>query len=69
MPLYEYRCSQCGEKFEKLVRFGAGDGDIRCPSCGSLVVERLISLFGRVGSGGDMGFSSTSSGCAPTGGG
>ncbi|TAK35193.1 MAG: zinc ribbon domain-containing protein [Chloroflexota bacterium] len=69
MPLYEYHCSQCGDKFEKLVRLGARDGEVTCPSCGSALVDRLVSLFGRVGGGKEStGFAASSSNCAPTGG-
>ena len=45
MPIYEYRCLECGEKFEKLVRFGASTSEIQCPKCGGRKVEKLISAF------------------------
>lgn len=32
MPIFEYLCEDCGNKFEKLVRNG-GNG-VNCPSCG-----------------------------------
>lgn len=68
MPLYEYRCSQCGEQFEKLVRMADADGTIQCPSCGSVETRRKVSAFGFLGGG--SGFSSGSSGgCAPSFGG
>ncbi len=60
MPLYEYRCAQCGEEFEKLVRSFFGSKDVTCPACGSKSVERLISVFGLGGHGGDGGS------CGPT---
>ena len=41
MPLYEYRCKQCGHQFEKIQSFSAPD-EKECPVCkGEL--ERLIS--------------------------
>ena len=41
MPLYEYRCKQCGHQFEKIQSFSAPDEKV-CPVCeGEL--ERLIS--------------------------
>ncbi len=41
MPLYEYRCKQCGHQFEKIQSFSAPD-ETECPVCkGEL--ERLIS--------------------------
>ena len=50
MPIYEYRCGECGEQFEKLVRMGDGDSDIACPRCGSKKARKSLSLFG-VGAG------------------
>jgi putative FmdB family regulatory protein len=41
MPIYEYRCTNCGEKADVLVRFGE---DIpSCPTCGSPLLEKLLS--------------------------
>jgi len=45
MPIYEYRCLECGEKFEKLVRLGTRTSEIKCPKCGGIKVEKLISTF------------------------
>jgi len=45
MPIYEYRCSECEEKFEKLVRLSASTSEIECPKCGEQRVEKLISTF------------------------
>jgi putative FmdB family regulatory protein len=45
MPIYEYRCTDCGETFARLQRVGASADDVRCPACGSAVVERLLSAF------------------------
>jgi putative FmdB family regulatory protein len=41
VPLYEYRCKQCGHQFEKIQSFSAPE-EKECPACkGEL--ERLIS--------------------------
>ena len=45
MPIYEYRCLECGEKFEKLVRLSTSTSEIECPKCGEQKVEKLISTF------------------------
>ncbi|MEP0774398.1 MAG: zinc ribbon domain-containing protein [Acidobacteriota bacterium] len=45
MPLYEYRCVSCGERFEVLQRMGAGAEGVSCPSCGAGGVERVHSTF------------------------
>lgn len=41
MPLYEYRCFECGHRFEKIKTFSAPD-EKHCPLCQG-AVERLIS--------------------------
>ena len=42
MPLYDYRCSDCGAVSEILVR-GADGGSPRCSHCGGGSMERLLS--------------------------
>jgi putative FmdB family regulatory protein len=42
MPLYEYDCLKCGQRFEVLVR---GPQTVACPSCGDEKLERVISSF------------------------
>src|SRR5437016_7329844 len=44
MPLYEYRCSKCGEKFEVIQKFADSPLTVH-ETCGG-AVERLISLSG-----------------------
>lgn len=43
MPIYEYRCEDCGSKFEKLVR-RSGEA-VECPSCGAGHLKRELSTF------------------------
>jgi putative FmdB family regulatory protein len=47
MPIYEYRCASCSERFEELVR--RPDDAIACPECGGVEAERLLSVFAGVG--------------------
>jgi putative FmdB family regulatory protein len=42
MPIYEYKCKDCGMAFEALVRSFDSEA-VRCPGCGSGNMERLIS--------------------------
>jgi len=52
MPIYEYVCKQCGERFEKLVlRLASQPGERTpvCPYCGSEEVERAVSPFASFG--------------------
>jgi len=45
MPLYEYRCAQCGRRFEVLQRVGADHDGVACPQCGSVEVSKQLSTF------------------------
>jgi putative FmdB family regulatory protein len=41
MPLYEYKCSACGHRFERIVKFS--DAPLKtCPACGKDALEQLI---------------------------
>ncbi|NNE06633.1 MAG: zinc ribbon domain-containing protein [Xanthomonadales bacterium] len=42
MPIYEYRCQQCGHELERLQRM-SDDPLTDCPSCGEAQLKRLIS--------------------------
>lgn len=42
MALFDFKCNQCGELSEMLVRSPA-DHSVRCPVCGSDEMEKLIS--------------------------
>ena len=45
MPIYEYRCEQCGHELERLQRMG--DDPLRdCPACEKPELRRLISAAG-----------------------
>ncbi len=45
MPLYEYRCRSCAKPFEALVGVRSnGEATVRCPSCDTDDVERLLGL-------------------------
>ncbi|MFO8100940.1 MAG: zinc ribbon domain-containing protein [Dehalococcoidia bacterium] len=52
MPMYEYECNECGEKFEMRRGFSDSDEDITCPKCGVQNVKRAMSLFASGGGGG-----------------
>jgi putative FmdB family regulatory protein len=41
MPIYEFECDGCGERFEELV--AAGAEAVACPACGSERTRRLMS--------------------------
>lgn len=45
MPIYEYRCEECGRSFEKLRKAADADRELECPYCNSEEVRRLLSSF------------------------
>jgi putative FmdB family regulatory protein len=45
MPIYEYRCESCGDKFEKLVRRSDDALEAGCPACGEKKLRQEYSTF------------------------
>jgi putative FmdB family regulatory protein len=68
MPLYEYRCEECGLPFEKMVRFSEVDVQPVCPNCGCKDTRKQISTVAAFGSSDSgTGYSSSNS-CGSSGG-
>jgi len=42
LPLYAYRCTQCGHRFEKIQNFSA-EPELVCPKCGNATLERPLT--------------------------
>ncbi len=63
MPLYEYKCPKCGQRFDEIVSYSRAD-EVTCESCGYEKPERLMSTFssGSSSSGGLSASTSCSSG-------
>ncbi len=49
MPIYEYLCESCGNKFEKLVRRTDDVLESGCPSCGQKHLKQEYSTFAAPG--------------------
>ncbi|MBN9420361.1 hypothetical protein ABS71_02795 [bacterium SCN 62-11] len=43
MPIFEYACNQCEQRFEKLLR--KADQPVDCPQCQSPDLRKLFSTF------------------------
>ena len=43
MPLYEYRCTACGETFEIIASLAERDEKAVCPACGGHDTARIFS--------------------------
>ncbi len=48
MPLFEFKCDDCGTQFEEIV---SRDTTVTCPKCGASGVRKMFSAFA-VGAGG-----------------
>jgi putative FmdB family regulatory protein len=55
MPLYEYRCNQCGRRFSLLVGVTAAKEKRACPGCGARKLTKLISRIAAVKQGDEFG--------------
>ena len=54
MPIYEFKCVECGAVTEVLMR-GEDNGKPRCEGCGSPQVQKIISAFHSVSRGSNPG--------------
>lgn len=66
MPIHEFQCPTCGERFEEIVRLGATEAP-PCPKCHGRDARRLLSVCAVSVSGGKSG--ATASGPPPASGG
>lgn len=45
MPIYEYRCNDCGKEFSLLILNSRESAMVECKACGSADISRLMSRF------------------------
>jgi putative FmdB family regulatory protein len=45
MPIYEYECRRCKERFEVLQKMNEDSSHLRCPKCQTDKPQRVLSLF------------------------
>jgi putative FmdB family regulatory protein len=67
MPIYEFKCDDCKQPFEKLVRSSAATAEVACPVCGSQHVTKKMSAFAARPSGG-LSFATDAASSCSTGG-
>ncbi len=54
MPIYEYRCEECGKRSSALLPSFSSPDPV-CPHCGKPALRRLVSTFATVRSGENSG--------------
>ena len=65
MPIFEYKCNECGKKFESL-SLDKNSPQVSCPHCKSQKVEKQFSSFASGSSKvASKGFTCPSGGCCP----
>ncbi|MBN2160877.1 MAG: zinc ribbon domain-containing protein [Spirochaetes bacterium] len=52
MPIYEFKCADCGNEFSEIRRIGEDKG-VPCPSCSSVKTIKKISAFASISTGGN----------------
>jgi putative FmdB family regulatory protein len=72
MPIYEYVCQDCGQKYEKFVRSRTAKVELICPKCGGQHAEKAFSVFGTIGKSSGLSSNSasdfsSSAACGPVG--
>ncbi len=68
--MYEYRCPDCDNRFEKLRRMAEAEQPVECPTCASKTATRQLSGFAAVtvgGGGGNDAPMCAKPGCGPGG--
>ncbi|MDY6845419.1 MAG: zinc ribbon domain-containing protein [Thermodesulfobacteriota bacterium] len=45
MPIYEYECQKCNERFEILQKLSEDKNVVECPQCHTYNTQRVLSLF------------------------
>ncbi|HDQ34721.1 MAG TPA: zinc ribbon domain-containing protein [Chloroflexi bacterium] len=61
MPIYEYTCQECQQRFDARRAMRDADAPIACPQCGGMQTRHGLSLFAahcdstRASSGGSAG--------------
>jgi putative FmdB family regulatory protein len=46
VPVYEYKCTECGEKTHRLQDVGEDSSGKACLSCEKGVIKKVFSVFG-----------------------
>ncbi|MBE0686198.1 MAG: zinc ribbon domain-containing protein [Anaerolineaceae bacterium] len=59
MPIYEYICNECDQKFEALRKFTQADDPISCKICLSSYTKRVVSVCNST----SQGISLSGNGC------
>jgi len=65
MPMYEYRCRNCGTTFDELV--SSAQEKVQCPDCDEFATEKLMSAFASGGNDGSDYVGASGGSCGTSG--
>ncbi len=68
MPIYEYKCKQCGNLFEELTLSANSNTSVKCPKCNG-TSDRQVSSFAAISSNTGSNCQMPDGSCGMTGGG
>ena len=60
MPIYEYECRKCKERFEVLQKINEDNRGVHCPRCNADRPHKVLSTFSAGSAGSSSGCSSGS---------
>jgi putative FmdB family regulatory protein len=67
MPVFEYKCSDCGSKYDMFHKSSLKPEEVTCPKCGSVKNKKLFSAFATSNSSEtDYSPSCTTGNCTPS---
>lgn len=69
MPIYEYRCPECGAVFARLRSVSKAGEIVPCPECDNRKTERLLSTFASGSSSSSASACPSAPSCGAAGGG
>lgn len=65
MPVFEYKCKDCGSKYDMFHKSSLNQEEVTCPKCGSTKNKKLFSAFATANSSeGDFSSSCASGNCS-----
>jgi len=67
MPIFEFECKNCGNKFDLMIA-NKDKEKVKCPQCESADIKQLLSMFA-TSSGGGAAAPNSCQGCPSAGGG
>jgi putative FmdB family regulatory protein len=63
MPIYEYICTDCNQKFETIRPMSQADSPLACQACGGENVKRKLAVFYALSGGHSVAGTSKSCDC------